>query len=166
MEDVKSENSLQKFNELIERCFVPQKLIGLERPCEEKDFREHRITIDEKLQKVREILSDIILHSDGIDSIELAQETKQKLFINLMLLIGQNNEKYVWNSAESVKSSKELLENLSVLWKQRIFKTLSQSDDIVQNIIFYLKKYLTKDNWKSYPAIVQSFHWILQQFEV
>jgi len=153
--------------DLIHRSFVPQRTIGTERPCEEKDFREYRLVVERNLCNVRSMLQHI---SSGCREkhFQLSNATGmvRTFGINLLLLVGEHSERNVWNTAECVSISKELLASFCDLYVcQSISQFLSENENL-RNLLLMLRPKLLKDTWKTYPSAVACYKWILQEAEV
>lgn len=161
------DNSWSPCIELIVRSFVPQKTIGADRPCEEKDYKEYRIVVDRNLRNVRSMLQHI-LNNYKERHLRLNNATGlARIFgMNLLLLIGEHCERNVWNSAECVSISKELLGDFCDLYAcQNISQFLLEQETFV-NLLLILRPKLLKETWKTYPSAVICYKWILQEVEV
>lgn len=153
--------------DLIQRNFAPQRTVGTERPCEEKDFREYRIIVERNLRNVRSMLQHII-SSCKEKQLQLNSTTGvvRTFGMNLLLLIGEQSEKNIWNTAECVSISKELLVSFCDLYAcQSVSQFLSDNENL-RDLLLMLRPKLLKDTWKSYPSAVACYRWILQQAEV
>ncbi|XP_053984671.1 TELO2-interacting protein 2-like [Hylaeus anthracinus] len=152
--------------DLIQKSYVPEKTVGASRPCEEKDFREYRQIVDRNLRNIRCMLQHIIHSRDqGNAPIDLNSSVVRTFVINLLLLAGEHHEKNIWNTAESVSISKELLSGVSELYRcQSISQVLTEQDNFT-TVLLTLRPKLMKDTWKAYPAAVACYKWILYQIE-
>lgn len=146
--------------DLVHKTYVPEKTVGASRPCEEKDYREYRQIVDRNLRNIRSMLP----HVSNNCSQENASSVRT-FTINLLLLIGEHHEKNIWNTAESVSISKELLNSLLELYKcQSIAQFLMEQDNFVTALVT-LRPKLMKHTWRSYPAAVACYKWLLHQVE-
>nr|XP_003703478.1 PREDICTED: TELO2-interacting protein 2-like [Megachile rotundata] len=152
--------------DLVQRSYVPEKTVGTSRPCDEKDFREYRQVVDRNLRNIRSMLQHII-HSRNERNIQidLNASTVKTFTINLLLLIGEQHEKNVWNTAESVSISKELVNEILELYRCQSISQLLMEQNNLTNVLLTLRPKLMKDTWKSYPAAVACYKWILYQTE-
>ncbi|KAL6263760.1 hypothetical protein P5V15_003844 [Pogonomyrmex californicus] len=152
--------------DLIQKSFAPQRTIGTERPCEEKDFKEYRLVVERNLRNVRSMLQ-YISNSCKEKHLQLANATgmARTFGMNLFLLIGEHNEKNIWNTAECVSISKELLANFCDLYVyQNISQFLSENNNL-HNLLLMLRPKLLKNTWKTYPSAIACYKWILQEAE-
>lgn len=152
--------------DLIQKSFVPQRTVGAERPCEEKDFREYRLVVERNLHNVRSMLQHISSNSRE-KHLQLSNATGivRTFGMNLLLLIGEHSEKNIWNTAECVSISKELLASFCDLYVcQSISQFLSENENL-HNLLLMLRPKLLKDSWKTYPSAVACYRWFLQEAE-
>lgn len=157
--------------DLIQRSFAPQKTVGMERPCEERDFREYRLVVERNLCNVRFMLQHISSCCKE-KRLQLSKNTgmvgicSYSFGMNLLLLIGEHGERNVWNTAECVSISKELLATFCDLYAcQSVSQFLSENENL-RNLLLMLRPKLLKDTWKTYPSAVACYRWILQEAEV
>ncbi|XP_024891585.1 TELO2-interacting protein 2-like [Temnothorax curvispinosus] len=152
--------------DLIQRSFAPQKTVGVERPCEEKDFREYRFVVERNLRNVRSMLQHIS-SSCREKRLQLNNATGmvRAFGMNLLLLIGEHSEKNIWNTAECVSISKELLAGFCDLYTcQSVSQFLSENENL-RDLLLTLRPKLLKDTWKTYPSAVACYRWILHEAE-
>ncbi|XP_078039959.1 TELO2-interacting protein 2 [Augochlora pura] len=151
---------------LVQKSYVPEKTVGANRPCEEKDYREYRQIVDRNLRNIRSMIYHIVQNcSHGNVQIDLNASTTRTFTTNLLLLIGEHHEKNIWNTAESVSNSEDLLHSLLELYGcQNLTQFLIEQDNFV-TILLALRPKLMKDTWKHYPAAVACYKWILHQVE-
>ncbi|XP_015429301.1 PREDICTED: TELO2-interacting protein 2-like [Dufourea novaeangliae] len=152
--------------DLIEKTYVPGKTIGASRPCEEKDFREYRQIVDRNLRNIRSMLYHIVHNrNEGNVHIDVNASAVRTFTVKLLLLVGEHHEKNIWNTAESVSTSKDLLSGILELYKcQSITQFLMEQHNFTTTILT-LRPKLLKDTWKYYPAAVACYKWILYQTE-
>lgn len=151
--------------DLIQKSFAPQRTIGMERPCEEKDFREYRLVVDRNLRSVRSMLQHI-LNTYKENQLQLHNATAMAFGMNLLLLIGEHSEKNIWNTAECVSISKELLTDFCDLYTCQSISQFLLEQENLSNLLLILRPKLLKDTWKTYPSAVACYRWILQKAEV
>lgn len=148
--------------------FVPQRTIGTERPCEEKDFKEYRLVVERKLRNIRSMLQEIC-NNCRERQVKLCNANSgpiQMFGMNLLLLIGEHSERNIWNTAECVSISKELLAGFCDLYScQNVSQFLSKDENFI-SLLLMLRPKLLKDTWKTYPSAVACYRWILQEAEV
>ncbi|XP_012538992.1 TELO2-interacting protein 2 [Monomorium pharaonis] len=152
--------------DLIQRSFAPQRTVGAERPCEEKDFREYRLVVERNLHNVRSMLQYICSSCrEKRLQINCCTDMARTFSINLVLLIGEHGERNVWNTAECVSISKELLALFCDLYGcEKISQFLSDKENF-PNLLLTLRPKLLKDTWKTYPSAVACYKWIVQVAE-
>ena len=152
--------------DLVQKSCTPEKTIGANRPCEEKDFREYRQVVDRNLRSIRSMLEHIVRSRNAGDvQIDLSASVVRSFAVNLLSLVGEHHEKNVWNTAESVSIAKELLSGVLELYRcQSVSQFLTEQDNFT-TVLLTLRPKLLKDTWKSYPAAVACYKWMLYQVE-
>ncbi|XP_012221590.1 TELO2-interacting protein 2 [Linepithema humile] len=150
--------------DLIQKSFAPQRTVGMERPCEEKDFREYRLVVERNLHSVRSMLQHI-LNTCRENNLQLNNITGMTFGMNLLLLIGEHSEKNIWNTAECVSISKELLTDFCDLYACQSISRFLMEQENLSNLLLMLRPKLLKDTWKTYPSAVACYRWILQEAE-
>lgn len=147
--------------ELLQKTQVPRQLIGESRPCEENDFKDYRQTLDKNLWDIKYMLSNAICNVNESNSQAI------KIFqTRLIIIIGEQNEKNVWSSAESIALSEELI---SGICKQTNCLHISQflsNNDLLNTLLLTLRPKLLEGTWKTYPGAVACYKWILKHIEV
>lgn len=153
--------------DLVQRNFAPQRTVGTERPCEEKDFREYRLVVERNLRNVRSMLQHIT-SSCREKHLQLNNTAGmvRTFGMNLLLLVGEHSEKNIWNTAECVSISKELLVSFCDLYACPSVSQFLSDNENLRDLLLMLRSKLLKDTWKSYPSAVACYRWILQQAEV
>jgi len=132
-----------------------------ERPCVQEDFAADLPKIDRTFAKLVELVKFLppnLLENQTVDD--------RAAFVSLILVCGEHSEERPWTSEFSRATSKDIL---NFLCQQC---SCAKLKDVVSKNIF-LKHYwqilcpkLSRDCWKSHPAAVQCFSWILLQIEV
>lgn len=168
--NIKSEdNSSRTYLDVIQRYFAPQRTVGTERPCEEKDFREYRLVVEKNLRNVMFLLQNTsnICRDNRVQLDGCSVTGMVRTFgMNLLLLIGEHSEKNVWNTAECVSISKKLVAGFCDLYAcQSVSQFLSMNENL-RDLLLMLRPKLLKDTWKTYPSAVASYRWILRETEV
>lgn len=152
--------------DLVQESFLPEATFCSNRPCEEKDFREHRQLADRNLRSLKSMLQHI-LHGriEGTVQIDCSIPIVRNFATNLLLLIGEHHEKNAWNTIESIVLSKELASGLLELYGcQSVSQFLLELDNFV-TVLLALRPKLCKDTWKHYPAAVACYKWLLHEIE-
>lgn len=162
------ENSWRPCINLIQRSFVPQKTIGETRPCEEKDFREYRLVVERDLNNVKFMLRHILssCRDSHLPLNDNSMVIAKTFSMNLLLLIGEHSEKNIWNTAECVNISKELIASFCELWTCQSVSTFFSQHENFNKLLLMLRPKLLKDTWKTYPAAVTCYRWMLNEVEV
>ncbi|KAK1130417.1 hypothetical protein K0M31_018548 [Melipona bicolor] len=152
--------------DLIQKSYVSEITVGAS-PCEEKDFRQYKQIIDQNLRNIKFMLQHIIRYRNDKAEIQLKRDTLiiKTFTINLLLLIGEQHEKNVWNTVESAFISKDLQDELLGLYKYDSVSQLLMEQDNFITILLALRPKLLKDTWKTYPAAIVCYKWILYQIE-
>ncbi|XP_076249856.1 TELO2-interacting protein 2 [Calliopsis andreniformis] len=152
--------------DLVQKSYVPEKTVGAGRPCEEKDFREYRQIVDRNLGSIKSMLQHIIHDRNaGNVQIDLKFPMIRTFAVNLLLLIGEHHERNVWNTAESVSVAKELLGEFLELYRYQNISEFLMEQDNFSTVLLTLRPKLLKDTWKTYPAAVACYKWLLYQVE-
>ncbi|KOX76113.1 hypothetical protein WN51_11828 [Melipona quadrifasciata] len=142
--------------DLIQKSYVSEIAVGASRPCEEKDFKEYKQIIDQNLQNIKFMLQHIIhCRNEKAEKLKLDTLIIKTFTINLLLLIGEQHEKNVWNTVESAFISKELQDELLGLYKYESVSQLLLEQDNFITVLLALRPKLLKDTWKIYPASVK-----------
>ncbi|XP_076623910.1 TELO2-interacting protein 2 [Colletes latitarsis] len=152
--------------DLIQKTYAPEKTVGACRPCEEKDFREYRQIVDRNLRNISRSFQQIVYSRNQENAqIDLNASAVKTFVVNLLLLIGEHHEKNIWNTAESVSISRELVDGVLELYRcQNVSQVLTEQDNFT-SVLLTLRPKLLKDTWKSYPAAVACYKWLLYQIE-
>lgn len=152
--------------DLVQKSFVPEKIVGVDRPCEEKDFREYRQIVHRNLRNIRSMLQHLIHNrNEGHVQINFNASAVKTFTVSLVLLVGEQQEKNVWNTAESVLICKELTSQMLELYRYQSISQFLMEQDNFRTILLALRPKLQKDTWKAYPAAVVCYKWILYQTE-
>lgn len=170
----RSDNLWISIIKLLEATMVPVQNIGKERPCEEKDYREYRQIVDRNLTNVesalRHVLSTINEHGNRDTLFE--NEYAKGFLVKLIIVIGEQRERSVWNTAESVAVSENLATLMCHLTRcESVSKILidgrgSAENSLFDTLLITLRPKLLKDTWKTYPAAVLCYKWLLSEIEV
>ncbi|KAF7987705.1 hypothetical protein HCN44_003568 [Aphidius gifuensis] len=147
-------DSWRKCSDLINKTHVPQQLTGHDRPCEEKDFQNYHTTLINNLQQIQNIIQ------------QESQMPIKKIGLDLILVIGEQSEKNPWTTDESLKISQLLLSDIYKLFGADNVSQILCYDDNMTTVLTMLRQKLLKDNWKTYPAAVTCYKWILNQTEI
>lgn len=149
--------------EFVQRSLAPQVTVGATRPCEEKDFREYRPTVEANLKVIGSMLECV---RPSLNRHLRLSDTEKLLGVNLLFLIGENSEQNIWNTKECVMLSEVLLAHFCSLYNYSDVSRVFLEDDTFVNLLCMLRPKLLKDTWKTYPAAVTCYKWILQKTEV
>ncbi|XP_076761950.1 TELO2-interacting protein 2 [Xylocopa sonorina] len=151
---------------LIRTSYVPEKTVGASRPCEEEDFRDCREIIERNLRNIESMLQHIIRSCNEKDVlIDLNVPAWRTFTIDLLLLVGEQYEKNVWNTVESASISKGLVNEILQLYRYQCISQFLMEQDNFNTVLLTLRPKLTKDTWRSYPAAVACYKWIIYQVE-
>ncbi|KAI4501770.1 hypothetical protein M0802_003105 [Mischocyttarus mexicanus] len=164
--NVMDEELWTKCINLVENNFVPQIECGRDRPCDENDFREYRITVDRNLYNIKSMLENIIQSYNQTDVQIDYNNTLVKTFsMNLIYLIGEMHEKNIWNTVESVEIAKELTACFCNLYSYLKVSQYLLENNNLNMILAKFRCKLQRDNWKTYPSAVAWYKWMLQQLK-
>lgn len=153
---------------LIHKIYVPQQMIALTRPCDEKDYENYRNLVDKYFDDIQSLLTRILPYTN----LEQIMTTKSSSSIktigmHLILIIGEHSVKSVWNNpitiTKAINLSLDICKLFNVSTLSQLFTTNS---DIFDNILLMLRPKLLKDIWKTYPSAVLCYKWLIHQIEV
>lgn len=154
---------------LINNSLVPEKIIGFERPCDRNDFRNFENLINNYLNEILIELNNLKNYNIDkklliIDNVDL-----RIILLKLVIIIGEESELNVWNNSITLELSNKLL--IEVCWFFGVEKISdifinNDFDDRLRDIILLLRPKLLKNTWKSNPASVTCYKWVLHQVEV
>ena len=146
---------------LIEKTFVPRKLIGESRPCLKEDFQDYKAVVDQYLQDILSILQHISYERKEV-STSLDSPIAKIFKSNLLILIGEHCQINSWTTTESVNGSKKLAQIICNLYScDNLHQLLKQDDDAITRVLCTLRPKLLKETWKTYPAAVSCYKWFL-----
>ncbi|XP_012251793.2 TELO2-interacting protein 2-like [Athalia rosae] len=180
--NLSSDNLWKTCIELLENTFVPEKQIGKERPCEEKDYREYRQIVDRNLRNIESTLHHVIITFNDDQNKEETTTIIQNQYVRtfltyLIIIIGEQSEKSVWNTAESVSIANSMKYKICNFYKcdsiskllvgEGMYKDSSSNDtySILNMVLLAVRPKLRKETWKAHPATVNLYKWILEQIE-
>ncbi|XP_066586645.1 TELO2-interacting protein 2-like [Prorops nasuta] len=164
-ENVANEKLWTSCIELVQKTFVPQKNFGVDRPLVEKDFREYRQIIDRNLQNILSTLQHIHEYKEKCSESDFNAILVHTFAINIIALVGEHHEKNVWNTAESVLLSKQIILSCCSLFNCFNVDKFIQKDNNFNAVLLLLRPKLMKDTWKTYPAAVSCYKWLLHIVE-
>ncbi|KAK0092808.1 hypothetical protein PV326_000549 [Microctonus aethiopoides] len=153
---------------LINKIYVPQQMIALTRPCDEKDYENYRNLVDKYFDDIQSLLTRILPYTN----LEQIMTTKSSSSIktigmHLILIIGEHSVKNVWNNpitiTKAINLSLDICKLFNVSTLSQLFTTNS---DIFDNILLMLRPKLLKDIWKTYPSAVLCYKWLIHQIEI
>ncbi|XP_063974955.1 TELO2-interacting protein 2-like [Diachasmimorpha longicaudata] len=143
--------------------FVPQCMSGMDIPCAEKDFQEYRATIDGHLKEICGMFRQFIMESDEAKDREIIRI----ILMHLIITVGEQSERSPWNTDETPEIAHNIFNDICGLFENsNLSNMLCGSDDKFLTILMILRPKLIKDTWKTYPAAVTCFKWLLNQVEI
>ncbi|EZA57175.1 hypothetical protein X777_01781 [Ooceraea biroi] len=151
--------------ESTQKSFAPQRTIGLERQCEEADFKEFKLIMNRNLSRVQSILNATVWNFPLKQNMRQRPTEMARLGIHLLLLFGEHSEENIWNTAESVFITKQIINLFCKLFECQSIPQFLSGHEILSNLLLTLRPKLLKDTWKTYPSAVASYRWILQEAE-
>jgi hypothetical protein len=91
--------------------------------------------------------------------------------VYLLLLCGEHMVADKWTTRETMKYSEELISHLCKLWQCKTILQLLIGDEskhvgLFSAALLSLRPKLLKDTWKTYPAAVSCYQWLLFQVKV
>jgi hypothetical protein len=153
-------------------AFLPQMTVGNERPCEKLDFKEYLLNIGSKLKAITLIFQQIVKNL-GCDEFHSSKRISKNHAVYLLLLCGEHSIDDKWTTEETIKYSEELLSLLCKLWNCKSISLMLIGDESRQEYfglfsaaLLSLRPKLQKNTWKTYPAAVSCYQWLLFQVKV
>lgn len=145
-------------NNLLNNTLVPCYTIEV-RPCTEEDYQDYAKNLEKNLEQ-------LILKLDELLQNEFHLETKTKKFlIKVLIVIGEQHRKSPWNTCTSVELSSELISRICKIFKCSSVKEIFKDDDTFTSVLMLLRPKLLKPTWKSNPASVVCYKWLLESME-
>lgn len=151
------------------KTYVPQMTIGNERPCEESDFKKYLLSIGSRLKSLALIFEQIVKNL-GCEEPHTIKGISKSRAVYLLLLCGEHMVADKWTTKETFKYSEELISHLCKLWQCKTILQLLIGDEykhvgLFSAALLYLRPKLLKDTWKTYPAAVSCYQWLLFQIK-
>jgi hypothetical protein len=154
------------------KAFVPLFTVGNERPCEESDFKEYLLGIGSKL-KILTLIFQQIVNNVGCEEYHANKRISKNRAVCLLLLCGEHSIDDKWTTKETIKYSGELINHLCKLCQCKSISQLLTGVESRQEYVglfstalLSLRPKLLKDTWKTYPAAVSCFKWLLFHVKV
>jgi hypothetical protein len=154
------------------KSFVPQVVVGNERPCEESDFKEYLLGIGSRL-KILTLIFQQIVKNVGCEEFHTNKRISKNRAVYLLLLCGEHSVDNKWTTKETVKYSGELISHLCKLCQCKSVPQLLTGVEsrpefvgLFSTALMSLRPKLLKDTWKTYPAAVSCYQWLLFQVKV
>lgn len=156
-------------NEVL-KTYVPQMTIGNERPCEESDYKKYLLSIGSRLKSLALILEQIVKIL-GCEESHTGKGISKNCAVYLLLLCGEHMVADKWTTEETIKYSEEIISHLCKLWQCKTILQLLIDDEskhvgLFSAALLYLRPKLLKNTWKTYPAAVSCYQWLLFQIKV
>jgi hypothetical protein len=152
-------------------AFVPQMTAGNERPCEELDFKDYVLNIESKLRVLTLIFQEIVKNCG--DEFHPNKRISKTHAVYLLILCGEHANDDKWTTKDTIKYAEELLNLLRKLWCCKSIPLMLTGDDSRQEhfglfsaALLSLRPKLQKNTWKTYPAAVSCYQWLLFQVKV
>lgn len=153
-------------------AFLPQMTVGSERPCEELDFKEYLLNIGSKLKAIMLIFQQIVKNL-GCDEFHGNKRISKNHAVYLLLLCGEHSSGDKWTTEETVRHSEELISLLCKLWSCKSISQMLIGGEsreeyfgLFSAVLLSLRPKLQKNTWKTYPAAVSCYQWLLFQVKV
>lgn len=153
-------------------ALLPQMTVGSERPCEELDFKEYLLNIGSKLKAITLIFQQIVKNL-GCDEFHSNKRISKNHAVYLLLLCGEHSIDDRWTTEETIRCSEELISLLCKLWSCKSISQMLIGDESRQEYfglfsaaLLFLRPKLQKNTWKTYPAAVSCYQWLLFQVKV
>jgi hypothetical protein len=153
-------------------AFLPRMTVANERPCEESDFKEYLLNIGSRLKALTLIFQQIAKNL-GCDEFNTNKRISKNHAVYLLILCGEHSIHDKWTTKETIKYSEELLSLLCKLWCCKSISLMLIGNESRQEYfglfsaaLLSLRPKLQKNTWKTYPAAVSCYQWLLFQVKV
>ncbi|XP_063227664.1 TELO2-interacting protein 2-like isoform X1 [Bacillus rossius redtenbacheri] len=153
--------------------FVPVKPDGNIRPLEENDFKDFVSRVECNLRELISNLSELIyLLRDVSQHVTVFSNAGNDVVVPLILLCGEHRKPNSWNSENTVNNVNEILQLLCKLCScKQLSDILLETSTIggkkfgalLKPCLLSLRPKLLKDTWKTFPAAIACFQWILNE---
>lgn len=157
---------------VILKTFVPQMKVGSERPCEESDYKEYVLEIGSKF-KILTFIFHQIANNVGCEKFDANKRVSKNLAVYLLLLCGEHSDDDKWTTEETIKYSGELISHLCKLCQCKSISELLTGVEsrhefvgLFSTALLFLRPKLLKDTWKSFPAAVSCYQWLMFHVKV
>lgn len=150
---------LTDFAKLIEQSLVPRFSNDTVRPCTEEDFQEYRKTLMANLHSIQSMLDVFVQNED-----QWTNETKTNL-LKVLIVIGEQYSKNPWNTEEIETLSQILIPKICKIFNAENVTQILKDENLFLSAIMFLRAKLMKDSWKSFPAAVVCYKWLLKSVE-
>ncbi|NP_001135881.1 uncharacterized protein LOC100216454 [Nasonia vitripennis] len=150
---------LTDFAKLVEQTLVPRFSNDTVRPCAEEDFQEYRKILMRNLHSIESTLDAFVQNEN-----QWTNETKANL-LKVLIVIGEQHSKNPWNTDEIVMFSHKLIPKICKIFDTVNLTQILKDENIFISAIMFLRAKLMKDTWKSFPAAVVCYKWLLELVE-
>jgi hypothetical protein len=154
------------------KAYVPHVPVGTERPCEESDFKDYLLGIGSRLNTLTLIFEQIV-NDVGCEEFHAKKAISKNRAVSLLLLCGEHSVDDRWTTKETITYSVELIGHLCKLWQCNCVSQLlvgvesrQESVGLFSAALLSLRPKLLKDTWKTYPAAVSCYQWLLFHVKV
>ena len=151
-----SKDLLQKLDKIIIETLVPRFSNDTVRPCEEKDFSGYREKLENNLQNIDEYLDCLI---------EGKISHSENLF-KIIIVIGEQCCQNPWNTEKSVNTTRRLIPKICQIYEHEKIEDIINNKEVLIQIIKFLRPKLLKNTWKSFPAAIVCYKWLLESIQV
>ncbi|CAG5075954.1 Similar to TTI2: TELO2-interacting protein 2 (Homo sapiens) [Cotesia congregata] len=154
---------------LINNCLVPQKLIGIDRPCDKNDFNDYSHTIDGNLIDLLAELNNLKNYNVDSRSLSIEDVDVREILLKSVIIIGEQSEKNPWNNSSTLELANKLLIELCWFFAVDKFSDVfanNDQDNRLRDILLLLRGKLLKSTWKTFPGSVCCYKWLLHQVEM
>lgn len=157
--------------EIINKTFINDIKIGIDRPVEENDFIDIKNVIENNLIHLQKLFSDTINENSFYYNFTYLQKNlRNEVTVNTILLCGEHSFiNDAWTTNNTLKLSESIIKILCQLYSCNTVENLlvkSSCGNLLPLIFNSLRPKLLKDTWKYYPAAVSSYVWVLLKIKV
>lgn len=144
---------------ILEKIAVPSYSSETLRPCSDEDFSDFRSNIDKQLSDIESLLRQVSCSEKPPSS------SLKKFATNVVIVAGEHNRKFPWNTQTSVETSEKLVAHVCRIFACKSFAQFLNDDSNFHLVLLALRPKLLKDNWKNFPSAVACYTWLVDSAE-
>ena len=157
------DNIWQDIEDVTDKTYTPCIKEAAERPCEVSDFEKYLPYVERRLQNILIVLK-AIKGTLGVD-----KTLAKRQAVNILLLCGEHSCQEKWTTNQTLLLCKDLLQILCTFWHCNSLSELlngAEYEALFSSALLVLRPKLLKSTWKTYPAAVSCYQWLLFHVKV